>query len=234
MVGVDVARFGADRTVIVVRRGATVVDMQVFHGFANTEVADEVQAVVHEQRPKQLNVDATGVGSGVVDILNQEGHPVYGFHGAGAPVDEADTCANLRAEGYWTLARRFRDHTIRIPPGRGADRRAGVVAVPLQQPGQGADGKQGEHQAARAAVAGPGRRPDAGLPGRGAAVGTSHMDAGPVHLSGGRFLYRGRFLVQAHGPLKTNGIRDRAGNCAGARRNGVVTIPVIAGVDGKW
>ena len=115
MVGVDVARFGADRTVIVVRRGATVVDMQVFHGFANTEVADEVQAVVHEQRPKQLNVDATGVGSGVVDILNQEGHPVYGFHGAGAPVDEADTCANLRAEGYWTLARRFRDHTIRIP-----------------------------------------------------------------------------------------------------------------------
>ena len=115
VVGVDVARFGADRTVIVVRRGATVVDMQVFHGFANTEVADEVQAVVHEQRPKQLNVDATGVGSGVVDILNQEGHPVYGFHGAGAPVDEADTCANLRAEGYWTLARRFRDHTIRIP-----------------------------------------------------------------------------------------------------------------------
>ncbi len=115
VVGVDVARFGADRTVIVVRRGATVVDMQVFHGFANTEVADEVQAVVHEQRPKQLNVDATGVGSGVVDILNKEGHPVYGFHGAGAPVDEADTCANLRAEGYWTLARRFRDHTIRIP-----------------------------------------------------------------------------------------------------------------------
>ena len=40
---------------------------------------------------------------------------MYGFNGAATPLKEEVTCANLRAEGYWTLARRFREHTIRIP-----------------------------------------------------------------------------------------------------------------------
>ena len=40
---------------------------------------------------------------------------MYGFNGSAAPFEEESVCANLRAEGYWTLARRFRDHRIRIP-----------------------------------------------------------------------------------------------------------------------
>ena len=85
------------------------------HGFANTAVAGEIIAASRDQHPKQLNVDETGLGSGVVDILREQGHPVYGFNGSNGTVREEITCANLRAEGYWTLARRFRDHTIRIP-----------------------------------------------------------------------------------------------------------------------
>ena len=115
VVGVDVARFGNDRTVIMVRRGNVVVDIRVRHGFANTAVAGEIIAASRDQHPKQLNVDETGLGSGVVDILREQGHPVYGFNGSNGTVREEITCANLRAEGYWTLARRFRDHTIRIP-----------------------------------------------------------------------------------------------------------------------
>ena len=115
VVGVDVARFGNDRTVIMVRRGNAVVDIRVRHGFANTAVAGEIIAASRDQHPKQLNVDETGLGSGVVDILREQGHPVYGFNGSNGTVREEITCANLRAEGYWTLARRFRDHTIRIP-----------------------------------------------------------------------------------------------------------------------
>ena len=115
VLGVDVARFGVDRSVIMVRRGDVVVDVRVFHGFANTEVAGAVIAAVRDRSPRQITVDETGLGSGVVDILHEQGQPVYGFNGSAAPLKEDVTCANLRAEGYWTLARRFREHTIRIP-----------------------------------------------------------------------------------------------------------------------
>ncbi len=115
VLGVDVARFGVDRSVIMVRRGDVVVEVQVHHGFPTTATTGQVVASARDNHPKQMNVDATGIGSGVVDNLAEQGFPVYGFHGSGAPLEEESVCANLRAEGYWTLARRFRDHRIRIP-----------------------------------------------------------------------------------------------------------------------
>ncbi len=115
VLGVDVARFGIDRSVIMVRRGNVVVDVQVYHGFPTTATTGQIVVTARDRHPRQVNVDATGLGSGVVDDLAQQGFPVYGFHGSGAPLEEESVCANLRAEGYWTLARRFRDHAIRIP-----------------------------------------------------------------------------------------------------------------------
>ena len=114
VLGVDVARFGVDRSVIMVRRGDVVVDVRVFHGFPTTATAGQIVALARDNHPKQVNVDETGLGAGVVDILREQGFPVYGFNGSGAPVREEMVSANLRAEGYWTLARRFRDHRIRI------------------------------------------------------------------------------------------------------------------------
>ena len=113
--GVDVARFGVDRTVIMVRRGDVVVDVQVRHGFPTDATTGQVVATARDHHPQQVNVDETGLGAGVVDILREQGFTVYGFNGSGAPMREEMVCANLRAEGYWTLARRFRDHRIRIP-----------------------------------------------------------------------------------------------------------------------
>ena len=115
VIGVDVARFGPDRSVLLTRRGDVVVDIRVYHGFDITAVAGASIVAARDTRPRELIVDETGLGSGVVDILREQGQPVYGFNGAGKPLKEEVTCANLRAEGYWTLARRFRDHTIRIP-----------------------------------------------------------------------------------------------------------------------
>jgi len=113
--GVDVARFGVDRTVIMVRRGDVVADVQVRHGFPTDATAGQVVVTARDHHPQQVNVDETGMGAGVVDPLRAQGFTVYGFNGAGAPMREEMVCANLRAEGYWTLARRFRGHRIRIP-----------------------------------------------------------------------------------------------------------------------
>ena len=182
VLGVDVARFGIDRSVIMARRGDVVVDMQVFHGFPTTALTGQIVASARENHPQQVNVDETGLGAGVVDLLREQGFAVYGFNGAGAPVREETVCANLRAEGYWTLARRFRDHRIRIPRDAELNRRAGVAAVPVQQPGQGADGEQGEYEEPRPALAGQGRRPDAGLPGHRPHDRTPALDAGFVSV----------------------------------------------------
>ena len=115
VIGVDVARFGPDRSVLLTRRGDVVVDIRVLHGFDITAVAGASIVAAREKRPRELIVDETGLGSGVVDILREQGQPVYGFNGASKPLKGEVTCANLRAQGYWTLARRFRDRAIRIP-----------------------------------------------------------------------------------------------------------------------
>ncbi|MDE2787444.1 MAG: hypothetical protein OXL37_12380 [Chloroflexota bacterium] len=115
ILGVDVARYGVDRTVIMVRRGDVVVDVKVRHGFPTTATTGLIVASAQDHHPQQVNVDETGLGAGVVDILREQEFAVYGFNGSAAPVADEMVCANLRAEGYWTLARRFRDHRIRIP-----------------------------------------------------------------------------------------------------------------------
>ena len=115
ILGVDVARFGADRSVIMVRRGDVAADVQMFHGIDTEDLAGRVRNSALALAASAVNVDEVGMGAGVVDKLRNEGVPVQGVNGSSAPVREPVVCANLRAEGYWTLARRFRDHSIRIP-----------------------------------------------------------------------------------------------------------------------
>ena len=115
VLGVDVARFGVDRSVIMVRRGDVVVDVRMFHGIDTEDLAGRVRNTALALDASGVNVDEVGMGAGVVDKLRNEGAPVQGINGSNSPIRETVVCANLRAEGYWTLARRFREHTIRIP-----------------------------------------------------------------------------------------------------------------------
>ncbi len=115
ILGVDVARFGVDRSVIMARRGDVVVDVRVFHGIDTEDLAGRVRNTALALDASGVNVDEVGMGAGVVDKLRNEGAPVQGINGSNSPIREAVVCANLRAEGYWTLARRFREHSIRIP-----------------------------------------------------------------------------------------------------------------------
>ena len=74
--GVDVARFGDDETVIAVRRGNKLLAMHARSGLDEHAVSELVLAVAHdegirgEQKPL-VKVDACGVGLGVVSILRQ-------------------------------------------------------------------------------------------------------------------------------------------------------------------
>ena len=114
VIGVDVARFGSDRSVVAVRRGDVVEEISVFAQLDTMAVAGNVVASVRKHHPRLVNVDEIGVGSGVVDRLREQGIPVRGVNGAAAPWRDVN-CANLRAEGYRALAERFRSRRIRIP-----------------------------------------------------------------------------------------------------------------------
>ena len=114
VIGMDVARYGRNRTVIVVRRGDVVESVRALSGIDTMAGAGQVIAALREYGPAQVNVDEVGVGAGVVDRLREQGYTVRGMVGSRKPERDL-TCANRRAEGYLMLKRRFGERRIRIP-----------------------------------------------------------------------------------------------------------------------
>jgi len=85
-VGVDVARFGDDKSVITLRQGRVVFPQVVFGQADVVDVAGRVKDVVHDwggvysrqcgAGVAQIAVDTIGIGAGVADILRREFGPV--------------------------------------------------------------------------------------------------------------------------------------------------------------
>ncbi len=74
--GVDVARFGSDRTVICKRRGNVVVELRHWSG---EDLMSTVGRIVHEanaDKPAEICVDSIGLGGGVADRLRELGFNV--------------------------------------------------------------------------------------------------------------------------------------------------------------
>lgn len=75
VMGVDVARFGDDRSVIMVRQGLYCSDPITYQGLDNMEFASRVIAAIKKWEPAAVFIDI-GNGSGVVDRLRQLGYDV--------------------------------------------------------------------------------------------------------------------------------------------------------------
>ena len=73
IMGVDVARFGNDRSVITLRKGQIIYEPIALQGVSTVELASHVKRLAMERLPKEIYIDGTGVGGGVVDILNSWG-----------------------------------------------------------------------------------------------------------------------------------------------------------------
>lgn len=114
--GVDVARYGDDNTVITSRRGGIVEDQEV-HG--KTATTTTTGLVIKYPAPAFIGVDADGVGGGVVDeLLELKVEHVEGLMNGSSPrADETGVrFANLRAQMWYNLAELFRKGEIYIPP----------------------------------------------------------------------------------------------------------------------
>lgn len=73
VMGIDVARFGEDDSVIVFRKGMVMEAPQVFHGLDFVELKEVIVRQARERNPVAIFVDGTGMGSGLVDLLNHSG-----------------------------------------------------------------------------------------------------------------------------------------------------------------
>ncbi|WP_051013707.1 hypothetical protein [Pararhodospirillum photometricum] len=82
--GLDVARFGDDRTVFVLRAGPAVEALEVTTGRDTMAVAGQARRLSALWRAQRVFVDEIGVGAGVVDRLREEGVPVVGVNVATA------------------------------------------------------------------------------------------------------------------------------------------------------
>lgn len=119
ILGVDIARYGSNRTVAVIRQGDRVLKMWDWQGTATTETTRRVQEIYQNYQPKPaaVVVDETGVGGGVVDQLIENGIPVIGFN-AGNRAGQSARFDSLRSESWFRLRERFATGNVELPAHR--------------------------------------------------------------------------------------------------------------------
>lgn len=129
--GLDVARFGGDKTVYIFRVGGVVKRMEVVEKMDTMAIVGQVGEWISEDEPDVLAVDVIGIGSGVYDRLeeleeegkltNKKGEeldieiePIN--VGAGPTDDEMkEKYVNLRAQIFFSLGKQFKQGAISIP-----------------------------------------------------------------------------------------------------------------------
>ena len=101
ILGVDVARFGDDSSVICVRQGLQVFEPIVCKGLDNMDLADRVAGAIVQHAPQAVFIDA-GQGQGVIDRLRHMGHAVIEVPFGGKPLQEG-RFANRRSEMWYGI-----------------------------------------------------------------------------------------------------------------------------------
>jgi hypothetical protein len=101
ILGVDVARFGDDRSVIIRRQGLVAFEPKIFGDLDNMDLAGKVAQEIHDWEPDACFIDG-GRGEGVIDRLRQLGHAVIEVQFGGKPTSAH--YANKRAEMWDGMA----------------------------------------------------------------------------------------------------------------------------------
>ena len=99
--GLDVARFGSDRSALTVRQANVVSEIQVWRNLDLMQLCGAVVAQYEgsSTKPTEILVDSIGLGAGVVDRLRELGLPVLGVNVSESPA--VGSYRNLRAELWY-------------------------------------------------------------------------------------------------------------------------------------
>lgn len=102
VLGVDVARYGEDKTVVAVRQGRKLLNMHKWHNMDTMYSARRVAEYIRDYKPTATFVDGVGYGAGVVDRLVELSYPVIEVSAGSAPADE-ERFFNKRAEMWYDM-----------------------------------------------------------------------------------------------------------------------------------
>lgn len=113
VIGVDVARFGDDRSTVYFRQGRDARSIKPIR-LSQVDTMQLAAKVAEQHRiyhAQMVCVDEGGIGAGVVDRLKQMGLPVVGVQFGGKPLGmvrlaDGAKCANRRAE-MWAIMREW-------------------------------------------------------------------------------------------------------------------------------
>lgn len=104
IIGVDIARFGDDKTVMCYRKGRYCFKLKEYSHLDTVELANLLTASIKEEMPARIFLDMGNTGAGVYDILKDRGFAktVRGINFGGKAIN-SDRYYNKRAE-MWAEA----------------------------------------------------------------------------------------------------------------------------------
>lgn len=101
-VGVDVARFGADRSTFYKRKGLKIVGHDEHSKLSLTDLAERLESFVDFDKGIRIKVDDGGLGGGLTDIMKQRGYDIVPCNFGAAPSNK-DKYNNLISEAWFYL-----------------------------------------------------------------------------------------------------------------------------------
>jgi hypothetical protein len=107
---VDVARFGDDRSVVMIWVGLVVIECMIYRKLSTTELSAEIRELIakHGIHPNNIIVDSDGVGGGVSDQIKG-----INFVNNSRALHEQNF-SNLKSQCYVKLADMFREGKISL------------------------------------------------------------------------------------------------------------------------
>lgn len=117
--GVDVARFGDDKTEFATVEGDILTSIEEFEKKDITEVANLLIGKISgcKIRPENVGIDTVGLGAGVYDILRSKGYKLTEIVSGSKPIEikgDPYSYRNLRSQMLWHYRERLRKCEARI------------------------------------------------------------------------------------------------------------------------
>lgn len=113
--GVDVARFGDDKTVWLIRAGGQIKFVRQRQTLDTMEIAGETLNIARQFgiSPQNIFIDEIGVGAGVIDRLHEQSFMVVPVNNASEPMDK-ETYVNRRAEIWGVTKQELLDEKLNL------------------------------------------------------------------------------------------------------------------------
>lgn len=128
LAGLDIARYGDDRTALVVRQGGEILHIEAWAGADLVHTSHMVRDRYLMGLFDAVAVDAIGIGAGVADMLKASDVPTVAVNVSESPSVSA-RFNKLRDELWWKVREWFQDRSCRLASSLGADRQALVADI---------------------------------------------------------------------------------------------------------